>query len=574
MTYDVERVVLGGGVSHAGETFAHPIQRELDRLRAASALAREQLPADIVDLLPPGADAGAWGAVTIAAAHAGSGAGQGSEEVGHVREPMKVHTAARPRTDQVPHRNGALEGESTKEERSHSDQRLTALACACCSSSAAGAGQSPAAPRRPRRPPRPRPPSAAPPRARAASAAAAAEPRRSRRIRPKPSSRTSSRAPRSAFWTFFLSPTFDQYIKDTIARFEATYPGVKVKWEDHQATFQDDLNNAFAAGNAPDVINLSVSEGWVSDYATRACCSPRQHRPEGRPGHLLPGPLERAARRRRELPVPVVPGPQRRADQQEPSTRRPASTVDQFPKTIEGSRPCARPSSRRPDACATIRLTVNDLLAQMVYEGNVKVFSPTTASLHLQLARGRRLAPDVRRHGHRRHRRQHRPDHQRRPRRPQRLLGRPAAFYATGPNLVREVKDTNATLYDNLAMVPSPLGKSGVVGQGPDVDLGQEVAPSSRTRPSRSRSSSRTRGAWSVLQAGRGLPVVAVGVRRPVLRAAPTAIEDSAPAARRRASSRPTRTSSRRSRRRPTSTRSSSRRSSRRCSTRCPPSRP
>ena len=71
------------------------------------------------------------------------------------------------------------------------------------------------------------------------------------------------------FWTFYLSPSFDQYIKDTIARFEATYPGVTVKWEDHQATFQADLNNAFAAGIAPDVINLSVSEGWVSDYATK-----------------------------------------------------------------------------------------------------------------------------------------------------------------------------------------------------------------------------------------------------------------------------------------------------------------
>ena len=69
------------------------------------------------------------------------------------------------------------------------------------------------------------------------------------------------------FWTFYLSPTFDNYIKETIARFEGTYPGVKVNWEDHQATFQQDLNNSFAAGNAPDVINLSVSEGWVSDYA-------------------------------------------------------------------------------------------------------------------------------------------------------------------------------------------------------------------------------------------------------------------------------------------------------------------
>jgi glucokinase len=85
MAYDVERVILGGGVSHAGEAFAQPIQRELDRMRAASALAREQLRPDIVELLPPGADAGAWGAVVIAAAaDAGLDAGHGGEEVGHV----------------------------------------------------------------------------------------------------------------------------------------------------------------------------------------------------------------------------------------------------------------------------------------------------------------------------------------------------------------------------------------------------------------------------------------------------------------------------------------------------------
>ena len=72
-----------------------------------------------------------------------------------------------------------------------------------------------------------------------------------------------------SLWTFWLSPTFDGWIEDTITRFKGTYPGVKVNWEDHQATFQDDLKNSFAAGNAPDVINLSVGEGWVSDYATR-----------------------------------------------------------------------------------------------------------------------------------------------------------------------------------------------------------------------------------------------------------------------------------------------------------------
>ena len=41
-----------------------------------------------------------------------------------------------------------------------------------------------------------------------------------------------------------------------------------------------------------------------------------------------------------------------------------------------------------------------------------------------------------------------------------------AAFYATGPNLVRDIKSNNATLYDNLAMQPSPVGKSGVLGKG------------------------------------------------------------------------------------------------------------
>ena len=66
LAYDVERIVLGGGVSHAGEPFMAPIRRELDRYRAASPLAAEILRPDLVQLLPAGADAGAWGAVAIA----------------------------------------------------------------------------------------------------------------------------------------------------------------------------------------------------------------------------------------------------------------------------------------------------------------------------------------------------------------------------------------------------------------------------------------------------------------------------------------------------------------------------
>ena len=66
LAYDVERIVLGGGVSHAGEPFMAPIRRELDRFRDASPLACEVLVPGLVELLPPGADAGAWGAVTVA----------------------------------------------------------------------------------------------------------------------------------------------------------------------------------------------------------------------------------------------------------------------------------------------------------------------------------------------------------------------------------------------------------------------------------------------------------------------------------------------------------------------------
>jgi glucokinase len=66
MAYDVDRVVLGGGVSHAGETFMAPIQRELDRLRAASPTAGQLLPPGVVEPLPVGADAGVLGAVAIA----------------------------------------------------------------------------------------------------------------------------------------------------------------------------------------------------------------------------------------------------------------------------------------------------------------------------------------------------------------------------------------------------------------------------------------------------------------------------------------------------------------------------
>lgn len=66
MTYDVEKVVLGGGVSHDGDGFLMPILAELARLRAQSELANIMLPDSKISLMPKTYNAGLWGAITLA----------------------------------------------------------------------------------------------------------------------------------------------------------------------------------------------------------------------------------------------------------------------------------------------------------------------------------------------------------------------------------------------------------------------------------------------------------------------------------------------------------------------------
>ncbi|MGA7730070.1 MAG: ROK family protein [Chloroflexia bacterium] len=66
MLYDVERVVLGGGVSRAGAAFLNPILNTLENLRAQSELAREMIRPGMITLLDPEYDAGAWGALALA----------------------------------------------------------------------------------------------------------------------------------------------------------------------------------------------------------------------------------------------------------------------------------------------------------------------------------------------------------------------------------------------------------------------------------------------------------------------------------------------------------------------------
>ncbi len=283
-------------------------------------------------------------------------------------------------------------------------------------------------------------------------------------------------------WTFWLSPTFDDYIKSTLARFEQAYPGVKIKWEDHQATFQDDLRNAFAAGNAPDVINLSVGEGWVSDYATKGLLLPLDKSvPQNVKDLYFKGLWEQQLVEGVNYQFPWYQGISvdlintkiyqgdavRDADGKITGYKGGAGlAIEDFPKSVDGLPALCKTIKEKTGTLCDIRLTVNDLLAQMVYEGGVKVLSDDKKSCTFDSADGvawldmyvgmvkdgtvdktvlvtdqDRVGLDLFTSGN-------------------------AAFYQTGPNLIREVRANNPALYGYLAAVPAPVGKSGVLGKG------------------------------------------------------------------------------------------------------------
>ena len=68
LSYGIDRVVIGGGMSRAGEPFLRPILDELEREQAASPLISHALTPNPVELLPADSDPGAWGAVVVARA--------------------------------------------------------------------------------------------------------------------------------------------------------------------------------------------------------------------------------------------------------------------------------------------------------------------------------------------------------------------------------------------------------------------------------------------------------------------------------------------------------------------------
>jgi glucokinase len=66
MTYDVDEIILGGGLTKAGPAFLDPILTSLQAVREKSQLAHMMIDTRKISLLPADYNAGTWGAVSLA----------------------------------------------------------------------------------------------------------------------------------------------------------------------------------------------------------------------------------------------------------------------------------------------------------------------------------------------------------------------------------------------------------------------------------------------------------------------------------------------------------------------------
>jgi len=264
-------------------------------------------------------------------------------------------------------------------------------------------------------------------------------------------------------WTFWLSPTFDDYIRSTIARFEQTYPGVKVKWEDHQVTFLDDYRNAFAAGNAPDVANLSDTEGWVREFAQKdLLLNLSDNLPQEVIDQYYPGLFNLQLVDGKSYQVPWYQAVAVELINKQLYEEQAGLTADEFPTTFENFPELCQTIKDETGTLCDLRIAYTDILRDMAYQGGVDVFDTDTqkftfdspeAVAWLQMYVDMVKAGTLDRNA---------------------LLqedrvgldlftsGR-AAFYQTGPQLIREVRNNNPGMYGYLAVQPAPVGKSGAL---------------------------------------------------------------------------------------------------------------
>jgi ABC-type glycerol-3-phosphate transport system substrate-binding protein len=264
-------------------------------------------------------------------------------------------------------------------------------------------------------------------------------------------------------WTFWLSPTFDDYINSTVARFEETYPGVTVEWEDHQATFLDDYRNAINAGIAPDVANLSDTEGWVREFASRGqLLSMTDNLPQDVIDSYYPGLFNLQLVDGKSYQVPWYQAIAVELINKQLYVDQAGLTVESFPTNFDTFPEMCQTIKDKTGTLCDLRIAYTDILRDMAYQGGVQVYDPATQKFTFDSAEGvawLQMYVDMMDAG---------------------LLDRNAllqedrvglelftsgraAFYQTGPQLIRVVRDDNPGMYGFLAAVPAPVGKSGAL---------------------------------------------------------------------------------------------------------------
>jgi putative chitobiose transport system substrate-binding protein len=264
-------------------------------------------------------------------------------------------------------------------------------------------------------------------------------------------------------WTFWLSPTFDDYIKSTIARFEQTYPGVKVKWEDHQATFLDDYRNSFAAGTAPDVANLSDTEGWVREFASKGLLlSMSDSLPQNVIDQYFPGLFNLQLVEGKSYQVPWYQAIAVELINKQIYVEKAGLKVEEFPKAFDGIPALCQTIKEKTGTLCDLRIAYTDILRDMAYQGGVKVYDPDTQKFTFDSPEGvawLQMYVDMVKAG----------TLDRAPLLVEDRVGLElftsgkAAFYQTGPQLIRIVRENNPGLYGYLTAVPAPVGKSGAL---------------------------------------------------------------------------------------------------------------
>jgi putative chitobiose transport system substrate-binding protein len=274
-------------------------------------------------------------------------------------------------------------------------------------------------------------------------------------------------------WTYWLSD-FRPYIQNTIARFEQTYPGVTVHWEDHASSFLQDYRAAMAAGTAPDVANLSDTEGWVREFATKGqLLNMSDALPKNVIDTYYPGlfNLQLVDGKSYQAPwyqaVPVELVNRQVYD-------KTGLDVRDFPRKLEDLGPLCLTIKLNTSTRCNIGLDMSDLLRDMAYQGGVKVYDEQAKKFTFDSAEGvawLQMYVDWLRIGI--------ID-------PSALIatdyhvgldqfdtGKVAFYqYQTGPQLIRSIRDKNPGMYGYLEVAPVPVGKSGVI---PPTSMGLSV---------------------------------------------------------------------------------------------------